>query len=387
VRDDDAFAHLASANDWASVYWVSQLKDLVVGTGSGVWVMRSVNETGTLTPSGVEFRQHYKRGTSRVQPVEVDHEVLFVDATGQQVVGLHYSDQRQGYEPSHVSIVAGHLFRDDKIKRLAMQKAPQPVLWVVTENGKLRTMTYAPEHGVLAWQRHETGERVASEDIAFEDVAVVPAVGTEADTVYCVVRRGSERFIERMTDRFRDVLTEGRTPERGYFVDSGIYYDAGEGNTVTEIDVPLHLEGLVLSVLLDGGTVQTSAVSGGKLTLPRAGRFVCAGLPYEARVETLDIVPFDQTGAYITPLKALPDVTVYVEDTRELRVGSPLGEMSYVKLRTDEAFGEPAELVTAIKRVGIEFKDSRHPRVVFQTNAPVSVTVNAVDVEVMFDPA
>ena len=66
---------------------------------------------------------------------------------------------------------APHLFDGYEIVDMAYSKAPQPIVWFVSDSGRLFGLTYVPEQQVGAWHWHGT-------DGIFESCAVV-AEGSE----------------------------------------------------------------------------------------------------------------------------------------------------------------------------------------------------------------
>jgi hypothetical protein len=95
---------------------------------------------------------------------------------------------------------------------MAYQAEPDSIVWCVRDDGKLLSMTYMREQEVIAWAWHDT-------DGIFESVWTIP--GETYDEVWFVVKRGTERFIERMVQRM--VSTN---PKDQFFVDCGISYDS-----------------------------------------------------------------------------------------------------------------------------------------------------------------
>jgi len=129
--------------------------------------------------------------------------------------------------------MSSHLFYRYQLIDWAFQTVPFSTAWVVRDDGALLGLTYMPEQDVIAWHRHDT-------DGLFESVACI-SEGDE-DVLYCVVKRGSKRFIERMHTRYFATIRDA------YFMDSGLTYDGR--NTVPYSDGSLVLTTLTIS----GGT-------------------------------------------------------------------------------------------------------------------------------------
>ena len=97
---------------------------------------------------------------------------------------------------------------------MAFSKAPIPIVWMVSTNGKLLGLTYVPEQQLGAWHQHDT-------DGTFESVACV-SEGND-DVTYAVIKRTingqNKRYIERMGTRLFP------TQRDSFFLDAGATYN------------------------------------------------------------------------------------------------------------------------------------------------------------------
>ena len=180
--------------------------------------MTSVN-SDAITPTSISVRPQSYVGASNVQPAIINNSMVYAAARGGHVRELGYNWQSNGFATNDLSIRSAHLFDNKLITDMAFSKAPMPIVWMTSSDGKLLGLTYVPEQQVGAWHRHDT-------DGFFESLTVV-AEGNE-DILYAIVKRtinGSVvRFVERMQSR------QFNLPEDAFFVDCGSTYD---GNNTT----------------------------------------------------------------------------------------------------------------------------------------------------------
>jgi hypothetical protein len=164
-------------------------------------------------------------GASNVQPAIINNSMVYAAARGGHVRELGYNWQANGFATNDLSIRSAHLFDNKNITDMAFSKAPAPIVWMTSDDGRLLGLTYIPEQQVGAWHRHDT-------DGSFESVATV-AEGNE-DVLYCVVKRvingATVRFVERLQSR------QFTKPEDMFFVDCGSTYN-GENTTATTMTV------------------------------------------------------------------------------------------------------------------------------------------------------
>jgi hypothetical protein len=218
VQDDSRIKFRVAAREANTIRHIVPLTELLLLTGSAEWRVTSVN-SDAITPTSISVRPQSYVGASNVQPAIINNSMVYAAARGGHVRELGYNWQAAGFVTNDLSIRSAHLFDNKEITDMAFSKAPIPIVWMTSTDGKLLGLTYVPEQQVGAWHRHDT-------DGVFESVAVV-AEGTE-DILYAIIRRNingsSVRFVERMVSRQFDL------PEDAFFVDCGSTYD---GNNTT----------------------------------------------------------------------------------------------------------------------------------------------------------
>lgn len=273
---DAAELHLAGRRR-EEIRWLLGLETLLVGTSGGIWQV-----AGFAGDQPGEARLQTEVGASALEPLVVGSDVLYVADRGSRVVALAYSTERRGYGVRDLTILASHLVDGHRIVSWAHAPEPAGLVWCVRDDGVLLSLTYEPDHGVVAWARHTTAGAVLA-------VATVPE-GDE-DAVYLVVKRsvgGESRYLlERLASR--------RVGELKEFV--GL--DSARQRTVVLVgqqDLALggfeHLEGTTPRALVNGVVVDaTGPVEGGVARFPgQPGMLrVAVGLPYTCRLETLDL--------------------------------------------------------------------------------------------------
>jgi hypothetical protein len=268
--DSDRIYFRIAAREQSRVRHIVPVAQLMLLTDSTEYQVTPANDD-ILTPSSVSVRPQSFVGASYPQPALVNNTVVFSAARGGHVRELGYNASVLGYLTGDLSIRAAHLFDEFTIKDMAYQKAPLPIVWCVSSSGKLLGLTYVPEEQVGAWHQHTTTEGT------FESVVCVPE-GDE-DAVYVIVKRGSNRYVERLADTYRGT----ENIEDAFFVDSGVTYT---GAATTTINGLAHLDGKTVAYLADG-LPGTGTVDGGVLELPTAASKVHVGYPMTSQIKTL----------------------------------------------------------------------------------------------------
>lgn len=314
------------------------LRGMMVLTSGAEWTVTG-GQNDFIAPDAIVIKSQGYRGASKVQPVVVGNTVLFAQERGGVVRDFSYEFTEDSFTGKDLTILARHLFEDREIKAWAYAQAPHSIVWVVMDDGSLRSLTYMKEHDVWAWTRHAT-------DGLFDDVTVI-GEGME-DVPYFIVKRTIggvvKRYIERLHTRSFAAV------EDAFFVDSGLTYDGAATTTISGLD---HLEGKQVVALADGNVVRNLTVTGGSITLQNAASKVHVGLPYEAALKTLDLDLGEVRGLGTVQgrKKSVSNVTLRVERTRGIWLGADdytrdSGKMIEYKQRSTENWNEAIQAYT-----------------------------------------
>ena len=214
LRDDDALTFTLAARKVNAINGIVSIGgDLLPLTSGSVWAMRTTDQPLSAS-NPPKTGPHISYGISRLPPVEIGKSVLVVERNLETVRDITFSFADDGYGSNDLTVLANHLFRDKTIVRWAYSQAPYSTLWVVMSDGTVNTLTYFPEHKVVAWTWQDF-------DGLVESVSVIP--GEPEDEVALVVKRTIDgnvcRFIEIVQSRrFTDI-------KDAFFVDCGATVD------------------------------------------------------------------------------------------------------------------------------------------------------------------
>ena len=367
IRDDDRISFRVAAREANTIRHIVPLTQLLLLTSAAEWRVTSIN-SDAITPSTISVRPQSYIGASNVQPVIINNTLIYVAARGGHVRECAYNWQANGFISGDLSLRSAHLFDDFDISDVAYSKAPYPIIWFISNNGKLLGLTYIPEQQVGAWHQHDT-------DGAFESCAVV-AEGNE-DVLYTVVKRtiggSTKRYVERLASRqFSD-------QEDAFFVDSGLTYDGVPADEISGLD---HIEGKTVSILADGAVHPQRVVTGGKVVLDVEASKVHVGLPITADVKTLPLAmqidgSFGQ-GRYKNVNKAW----LRVFKSSGIFIGPDENHLVEAKQRTTELYGKAPELKSQEVPIPITPSWGDSGSVFIRQSDPLPLTLVALTLEV-----
>lgn len=367
TRDDDAISFRVAAREANTIRHIVPLQSLVLLTSSAEWRVTSLN-SDAITPTTVSVRPQSYIGSSNVQPVIINNNLIYAAARGGHMRELAYSWQASGFVTGDLSLRAPHLFDNLDIVDMAYAKAPQPIVWAVSSNGNLLGLTYVPEQQVGAWHQHDT-------DGTFESCCVV-AEGNE-DVLYVIAKRtvngSTVRYVERMASRM------WATQADAFYVDAGATYSGSPATTISGLS---WLEGKTVNILADGAVHPQRVVTGGAITLDVPASKVQVGLPIVADVQTL---PWNaQLDAALGQgrTKNVNKVYLRVNKSGSVFVGPDASHLTEYKQRTTEPYGSPPKLVSDEILVVISPSWNNSGQVFVRQSNPLPITLVSMTLEV-----
>jgi hypothetical protein len=243
------------------IMWLASGTDLVIGTESSEWIL--YRDATALWQSA---RLQTRFGSAPLQGLMVNDALVFVQGSKTRIREYHYHYETNGYRSPDLTFFADHMLSAGVVEFDYMNE-PDPTVFFVLSDGTVAALLYNKLYNVFAWYRIQLQE--SSE---METVAVVP--GAAYDEIYCIVKRGTDRYLEKFARIFY-----------GYHVDCGISV-VKSGGTASGLD---HLDGETVSIVYNG-SVWTDTVSGGSVSLDDSipdGKTVHIGLPFTAEAKSM----------------------------------------------------------------------------------------------------
>lgn len=330
-QDTDRIAFRVAALQADAIQHLVPMLQLILLTSQSEFALVPGGSTA-ITPTSISVNPQSYVGASNVQPTIINTTMVYAAARGGHVREMGYAWTVNGYMTGDLSLRAAHLFDNLTIVDQAYSKAPWPILWFPSSNGKLLGLTYIPEQQIGAWHEHDTQG-------SFQSTCCV-AEGAE-DVLYAVIQRTingqTVNYVERQASR----VIDPNDSSTWFFVDAGV--SQSFGSPVTQISGLTWLEGCTVAVLADGGTQSNKTVTGGTITLDHAASVVTVGLPYTSDLETLPaVLQIDGYGQGRT--KNINKGWVKVYQSSGILVGPDEDHLTEIKQRTTEPWGSPPAL-------------------------------------------
>jgi len=354
--DTDACSFTIASDEVNPITYLVSARQLLVETYGGEMSMRGGNEK-PITPSNVQIKPETTYGSINVRPINIAHEVVFVQRARRKVRAQGYQLQADGYGASDLTVLAEHI-TNSGVVAMAYQQSPDQLLWLVLTDGTMLSCTLDREQQVTGWARHYT-------EGAFESVACVPT--STGDQLWAVVRRtvsgATVRYIEYMDTDFKPIYPVAVDPlaypplatvaEYGCTVDAGILIDNVAGQTV--FTGLAHLEGKTVDIVADGSAQPPMVVTGGQITLSRASYRTLIGTHFKTQIDLLTPEVAGGAGTAQSNAMSTSKLTMRFLNTIGAEVLDGDGNQQEVPFRQLGVgiLGQPPKLYTGLISVGM----------------------------------
>jgi hypothetical protein len=366
LRDDDAVTIGVVAGRVCSINQLVSTTTLLALTSDAIFKIDGATDGGYITATQTRARRQIGRGSSRLGPLVVDNVIFYQPSLGSSVRSLGYSFEQDGYTATDVTIYSPHLFRGMSIISWAYVQEPDSLIVAVRSDGKLLCFTFEQEQQVWGWTRWETDGRV-------ESVCAVTENGE--DRLYLTVWRtvgGVEKlYIERLASALWSDVTAS------CYLDCAVTFLPDDPSSL--FYGLNHLEGQTVEALADGVHVRNLVVTDGRITLPDTigtASVLTVGLPYGVEIDTLPLIIAG--GVNVGRKHTLGEAVLKLINAADVYAGPAADKVSRIKSRSDEAYGDPDELMNG------DYLFDSHPHVSgelslsIRQNAPLPMTLAGV---------
>ncbi len=187
------------------------------------------------------------------------------------------------------------------------------------------------------------------------------------------VKMMERQYVEFLEQHFD--TNAGDTSVNSFFVDSGLDYS---GTAVTSLSGLGHLEGETVSVLANGAAHPDKVVSSGAISLDVSATSASVGLPYTARVQTLDPEVATDLGPSQGKTRRVERLTFRVVDTYNLKFGTSESDLELIPFRLPAHAMDSITLFTGDKRVLLKNNPDRRFDFFIHHDDPLPCTILAI---------
>lgn len=372
VTPDMAITVNLASGKLNDIQWLSPDRDLIAGTTGGEFAIGELTNGEPIGPGNIRARAMSEFGSRAVVPIKNAEALLFFKRSGLEARETAYDFGSDGYKSSNATVLSEHITSTGVVHSVFAQD-PAPIVWNIRQDGALVGFTWNPEQNVRGWHRQPIGGSGI-----VESISVMPAAEGDRSELWLIVRRtingATKRYVEYLERPFRI----GDLQSSQFYVDCGLTYDGAATTTISGLD---HLEGMTVSVLLDGAPHPDRVVTGGAITLQRAGSVVQVGLSCPARWRSMRLEAGAADGTAQGKTKRAHKVTYRLDNTGGGKFGALVdgSPMDNFQFRTaSDAMDQPVPLFTGDKTVDWPKGYDTDAYFGFYIDQPVAATIVAV---------
>lgn len=200
--DDEAIIFtLVGSGRQNAIRWIVSRNVLIMGTAGGEHLLGASSEEEAMTPDNVKAKVQSNYGSANLQALLVNDAILFVQKGARKVREMSWSFEKDSYVADDLTVFSNHI-TESTIVDWAYQRAPDPMVWCVRDDGQMAVMSYEREQNVWSWCRLTTSDNTSESD--FESVAII-STPFEEDQVWTIVERtiggSTVRYVEYFAPR------------------------------------------------------------------------------------------------------------------------------------------------------------------------------------------
>ena len=238
LTEADSFNFSLASQLRSQVKWISQQNDLLLGTSREEFVINqgdtglSIGNIGVVSQSNI--------GGSFVQPAKTPEAVFFVTADGKQIRQIQYNFDVRGFRSKNLSILNEEIIynvNDDqvissnaevRIVKIAWQESSR-ILWVLTSEGHLSSITFEPTSTTTGWSRHKVSGYSSTK--VFDIVSFYSEV-IRRNVLALVIQRATSYSVEFLMP---DFLANDLVPDSVQLEDQPVFFDGAKFIDSTKI--------------------------------------------------------------------------------------------------------------------------------------------------------
>jgi len=371
----------AYKNNLPVIEWMQSATVILLGLADGERVVRMPGQFDALTADKLRTVPQTSEGAAQNHdPVDADDGLVMIGRSRRRLHFIRYDSLAEGVEPDEITI-SNRRILNGLAKRLAWQRDPDRILWVMCADGSLAGSTFMPAQQVNGFFRAplQGGAPVV------EDMASNTAADGTVDQMYFLVRRtidgATRRYVEQLQPWFE--APDDGDASAAWYADCGLRYEGAPVSTVSGLD---HLEGETVRVFADGAQQTDKTVSGGAIALDAPAASVLVGLPKRGYVRSLPIEFETQQGTTKGKIKAATHVVLDLVESMGGRVRANGGPWSEIFNTGDLDYGTPPALFTGTKRIAVDCPSDETLVIEIEIDTAWPFTLAGWTVEITLEP-
>ena len=383
VTAETAMSLTLASDKLDGIRWLAQSRTMLIGSARAELSLGEQTTQNVYSATNVQNTPQTEYGSRLLRSLRVGESVLFVERAGSRIRDMKFDFGIDRYKAEDVSVLSEHLFDGSEIVGdaeqdqrdivdWAYQQQRDNLVWCVLSDGKLASMVFNRERGVIAWTPHTIG----GSEAVVEAVQSIPSPDGRTDDTWFIVRRTVNGAVQRSVEYMTDFRLVKRGAAEAVHVDCSVTYRGAPATIITGL---AHLEGESVSICIDGSNHPDKVVTGGQVTLDRPGSLVHVGYRCTARMQSMRLEVQGGGGTSQTARKAIAECWLRLQSTIGGRVGPSFDRMDEIRTLDPKApVGTPPKLFSGDYKVQFPAGFDTDGYVCYEQEKPLPSTLVAI---------
>lgn len=359
------------------IQWLQPAGVLILGTRSGVWVLRGKDAYERLTVTSIRALPQSSYGSGPAPAVMAEGGAIYVGRSRRNAYFARFDAIGERVEVSDLTRFSRRMLHG-RAAQIADQRDPYRIMWFRTERGQLRGLTFVPEEDNLGWCRLTTAGEI-------EQVACVQSADETLTELWMIVKRtingAPRRYIEVLQPFFEAEDEDEPTAAGAWMLDCALRYQGPPATVISGLE---HLEGMEVGVFADGDERGRRTVQDGRVTLDAPGSDVVVGLPVSYKIELLPLDLQTAQGPTFGQFKSVGKAALLLHESAGGRVAQKGMPAFAIEPPGRNLAGGPRALRSGVVVTSVTPTNDREATIVISGDdaMPFTLLAAAVDVDV-----
>jgi len=186
-------------------------RQIVAGTTFGLFSILGSGVNGGFQADGVGQQLNQNIGVADIRPIQSGEAVTFIDRSRTKLFSTGFTQQYDHIGVQELTLFADHI-GIKRFKKICYQETPYSIVWGITDDDELFTVTINQNQQVRGWAQHELGGQLVVDGCCVPprvcDIDVIPSVDEKYDEIYMLVERtvnGQNVFNIEVVERFHEI--------------------------------------------------------------------------------------------------------------------------------------------------------------------------------------
>ena len=187
ISDSNAISFTIDSDTLDEIQWLMDSKKLALGTSAGVYFLYGTETNLAVSPTRFTVSRETSYSASSTQPVIVSNVIIYPQRGGREIQELEFSGAEDQWLQSRISMKAYDMIAQSSVIKVDWQERPNPIIWMVMDNGQVLTLSYDRSVKFKAWSVHTLGGAYQGGIAKVVDISIIPR--TDYDQVWFKVKR------------------------------------------------------------------------------------------------------------------------------------------------------------------------------------------------------